>query len=156
MGETPLHYAAVEPIAAALLAAEADPDLKHFTMTPLAAATLAGHDEVARLIHDHSTRSRAAQITEQMRTLGLRYQSETDTEFMLAGMEPVDDPQHLFESSRAERRVEPDFPRTIFEGWVKQVDANASSAQVHSRTADRFPSVDPHVPRSYPARAHLE
>jgi ankyrin repeat protein len=123
MGETPLHYAALEPIAAALLAAGADPDRKHFTMTPLVAATLAGHDEVARLIHGHSTRARAARISEQMRSLGLSYLSEADTEFMLAGTVPVDDPQHLFESSRAERRVEPDFPRTIFEGWIKQIDA---------------------------------
>ncbi len=123
MGETPLHYAASAPIAAALLAAGADPDRKHFTITPLAAATLAGHDDVARLIYDYSARARAARISDQMRTLGMSYPSEAETELMIAGTEPVVDPQRLLEISR-ERNVEPDFPRTTFEGWIKQVDTD--------------------------------
>lgn len=145
LGETPLHYAAefgFEDIAEILLAAGADPDRQHFTITPLVAATLAGKNGVARLIQEQSALGRAARTDELIDRLGWSFFKDGEVELMLSGTEPLRDRDQVFKLlnlSMSEAPIKTDFPRTTFEGWIKQIDAAQLQPSSHEALRAGFP-----------------
>jgi hypothetical protein len=145
LGETPLHYAAelgFEDVAEILLAAGADPDRQHFTVTPLVAATLAGKNGVARLIQKQSARGHAARTNELMGRLGWSFLKDDDVELMLSGTEPLHDRDQvdkLLSLSMVEAPIKTDFPCTTFEGWIKQIDTAQLQPLSHEALRAGFP-----------------